>query len=174
MFSGHGLSFALENLMLCRADLFRSNDSGSFEDGVKVIGSYVGELFDRARRPSDFDGVDASRLCQPEMQTQIVLGEIAAAAANLIGLRHASSGESDARPEPQPIALCPGQFEADPMCAQDAVVVKNHRRAIDVRDDEVDVAIVIQIGNGETTADTRVFDRGPGLLGRLSEGGVAL
>jgi hypothetical protein len=34
--------------MLRRADLFRSNDSRTFEDGIKVIGSDTGELFDRA------------------------------------------------------------------------------------------------------------------------------
>ena len=43
-----GLSFAHENLVLRWADLFRSNDSRTFEDGIKVVGSYIGELFDRA------------------------------------------------------------------------------------------------------------------------------
>jgi len=62
----------------------------------------------------DFNRVDLAGRPEPEVNSQIMLGKIAASALNLLGLSHAACHNLEPRPDREPIALgaatIPGLF----------------------------------------------------------------
>src|SRR5215472_6639007 len=104
------------------ANAHGGNDAGTLQDGIKLVGGEVRERIGFARWPENFHAVDPGRDTQPEMQTQIVLREVAATAMNFVRLRHAAGNHLDARADSEAVALRAGQFETDPMPGVNAMV----------------------------------------------------
>jgi hypothetical protein len=91
------------------------SDAGAFYDGVDGVGGDVAQGFGGAIGPADFDGVHFRGGAQAEVQTQIVLGEIAGAAAHFAELFEAAGMNSDARADCGAIAFGADQFEEHAM-----------------------------------------------------------
>ena len=73
----------------------------AFQNSVKLVCFQVLDDVGRARRPADFDAIDLGCRAQPEVHAKIALREIASPAADLLRLRHAPSGNLDARADRQ-------------------------------------------------------------------------
>src|SRR6266581_7989179 len=127
------------------ANAHGGNDAGTLQDGIKLVGGDVRERIGFARWPENFHAVDPGGSTQSEMQTQIVLREVTAAAVNFVRLRHAAGNHLDPRADSEAVALRAGQFETDPMPACNAMVFQNHGSAVDVANDDVHVAVVKKI-----------------------------
>src|SRR5262249_59221835 len=97
----------------------------------------------------NLEGVEGGGAAETEVDWRVVLREVAAAAMNLVGLRHAAGGELDARADREAIALGARQFEADPMAAGHAGITQNHRAALQILDDDVHIAVVEEVADGE-------------------------
>ena len=110
------------------ADLFRRHDSFAFEDTVKLVRLQILDCIDFSGRPTDLQAVDSGGLVQTKVNAQIVLGKVASAAVNLAGLRHSTGDEFQSRTNRQAVALCPGQFEADPVFARKPMISQDHGR----------------------------------------------
>ena len=108
------------------------------------------------------------------MDPQIILRKIAAAAVDLVGLRHAAGDDLDAGIEREPVALGAGQLEADPMASGDAVIAQNHRAAVDIADDDIHIAVIEEIAHSKSARDATLFECRPSLVAGIAERAVLL
>ena len=92
------------------------------------------------------------------MDTKIVLGEITSSAANFLGLLTFHRRDRHPRAQTEAIALFPA-VRNSPNGIPGLPVVKNHGTAIDIADNDVDIAVVIKVGDGQAAAHTW-FDQG--------------
>ena len=69
---------------------------------------------------------------------------------HLVCLCHASRCDFDTGVEGQTITPCSGKFKAHPMTTRDAVVSEDRRLAIQIVDDDIHIAVVEKISDGET------------------------
>src|SRR5215469_4294786 len=125
-----------------RANTRGGNDAGTLQDGIEPVGGQISKGIGFAGWPEDFYPVDLGGRIESEVQTQVVLREVTAAAMNLIGLSHAAGSHFDACADGQAVALRTRQLETDPMPAGNAVISQNHGSAVDVAHDDVHVAII--------------------------------
>src|SRR5512133_2493266 len=103
------------------------------------------------------------------MQSKVMLRNVPATGANFVGLGHAASHNLQLRSYCQLVALGPGKFKADPVTACDALVVQQHRRAIQVFDNDVDVPVVVEISSTNTAAHPDFLQGWARLLGGVTE-----
>src|SRR5260370_18692940 len=70
-----------------RIELLGADDAFAFFDEDYLVGFDVFERFDEAARPADFEELDGFGFADAEVDAEIVLGKIAAAAADFVNLR---------------------------------------------------------------------------------------
>ena len=127
-------------------------NSRGFDDGVDGVGGKIVEGVDRAGRPADFYGVDFGGFAEAEMEAEIVLGEVAAAAADFGDLADAGGMDGDASADGGTIAFCADQFEEDAVIGIVVLVEKERGRFADVDEDDVDVAGVEDVAESSAAA----------------------
>ena len=81
-------------------------DAGGFYDGVDGVGGDVLQRFDFATGPADLHRVDFCGFAEAEVEAEIVLGEIASAAADFGDLADATGVDGDASADGGAIAFC--------------------------------------------------------------------
>ena len=86
-----------------------------------------------------------------EVQTRIILREVAAAAVDLIRLCDTSCYHFYSGTNRHAIAFGARQIEADPIAAWYSVVFQDHRSAVEIPDDHVHIAIVEEIAYRQTS-----------------------
>ena len=121
------------------------DDSFPFQQGIKAIGCEVLDRLDLPGRPADLQRLDLLCCPQAKVQTEITLRDVTTATANLVGLRHPSGYDLDARPDCHAIAFSTRQFQTHPVAAGNSVVLQDHRRAIEILDHDVHIAVVEQV-----------------------------
>ena len=107
-----------------------------------------------ARRPADFDAVNLRSGRQAEVNPQVALGKIAAAATNISGLSHPAGRELDPGTESKPVALCARQLKTHPMISRDAAIAKDQWRAINVFDYYIKLAIIEKVAHRQSAGDS--------------------
>lgn len=100
-------------------------------------------------------------ITQSEVDAQIVLGNIAAAAANLVNLTLVAGPNLDSGADPIAIGFDADRLNFDPMVPVSTVVSQQVRWPVHVIDDDIDVAVVVVIGEGHAAAGARGLDSGP-------------
>src|SRR5690348_3423101 len=136
-----------------RADRVRGNNTLAFENRIKLVCRQITQDLGCARRPADFDAVNLRGSGQTEVNPQIALGKIAAAATNISGLRHAAGSKFDAGAESEAIALCARQLKAHPMMPRDAMIAEDHGCAINVFDYHIKLAIIEKVAHRQSAGD---------------------
>src|SRR5437660_12670210 len=94
------------------ANAHGGNDAGTLQDGIKLVGGEVRERIGFARWPENFHAVDPGGSTQSEMQTQIVLREVTAAAVNFVRLLHAADNPLDPLADSESIAIRGGHVDS--------------------------------------------------------------
>ena len=77
---------------LRRRQCFRPCGFAAFFDDVEAIDGEIGEAVDLAGGPAHFDPIDDGSLVEAEVQAEIVLRVVAAAAAHFVDLRQGLFG----------------------------------------------------------------------------------
>src|SRR5207245_11537427 len=122
-------------------------------NGEEVVSWYVLDGFHLAGGPVDLDQVDACPSRQAEVQAQITRGEIAAAAPNLVPLNQIAGHHLHACPQRIGIFPHANHLDCDPVVVVAAVVAQDGGLAVEIIDDDVDVAVVEEIAEGGAAAD---------------------
>src|SRR5712691_9272287 len=108
---------------LGRVELHGADDAFALFDEDNLIGLDVLEGFDEAAGPADFEELDVFGFSDAEVDAEIVLGKIAAAAADFVDLRMETffTGKMrdafDARADAAAIGFCADGFDFDPIVA---------------------------------------------------------
>ena len=58
------------------------------------------------------------------------------------------------------VAATADEFDTDPMIAEGLVVFEEQGRTVDLSEDEIEIAVVVDIGEGGATSDDRLGDIG--------------
>src|SRR6266436_388489 len=115
-----------EKNLLCRfgrIELLSADDAFAFFDEDDLIRLHVFESFDEAAGPADFEEFHVFGFADAEVDAEIVLGKIAAAAADFVNLRMQTllAGEMrdalDACADAAAIGFCADSFYFDPIVA---------------------------------------------------------
>src|SRR6202521_5504869 len=109
---------------------------------INGVRSNILQGFDHAVRPANFDGVHFRGGAQAKVQTQIILREIACAAANLAELLDATSANGRTRTDRCAIALGAHEVKQNPVKIVAISIQKNRRRFSDVEQNDIDVPVV--------------------------------
>lgn len=88
---------------------------------------------------------------EPEDEPPIRVGKIGAATIEKPGLRHPFRCEFDPPADEITMVRCL-KINADPAGRRTGLVAKHRSRLVDIADDEIDPAIIIEITCGQTTA----------------------
>src|SRR5215813_14378067 len=148
--------FALHSRLLttcCRGDfpgLFLFDESLAFFDRQEFVRIHVRYLVNHAARPADFNEVYFRPLLQAEVQTQVALRHITPAATRFVNLSQIPGDDFNPRPDAVTIALHSDQPDRNEIVRVTAVVAQQLWRAVQVIDYQVDVAIIIQIREGDS------------------------
>ena len=79
------------------------------------------------------------------MKTEIVLRNIAGAAAHFVNLGVGADDDSDTRADGAPIRNGTDTLDLDPVPARSPVVAKQSWKIVDVAHHDVDIAVVVEI-----------------------------
>src|SRR5579864_5165113 len=127
-------------------------NTGTFHNGVDGVAGDVLQGFESAVGPTDFYGFHFGGGAQAEMEAKVVLGEVAAAAADFAELLNATGVNGDARPDGGAIAFCADQLEEHTVVPRAIGVEENGRRRANVEDDHVDVSGVEDVAESDAPA----------------------
>src|ERR1700674_2862178 len=126
-------------------DLIRGYDSFAFFHNIETVRRKVLQDLSAAGRPANLNPIDFVRGPQSKMHPQVILREIAAAAANLIDLGERACNHSHLRTQTESVAARADELNCDPVVGTGPFIVENHGRTVDVFDHNIDSAIVIEI-----------------------------
>src|SRR5690349_10437777 len=86
----------------------------AFFDDVKFVGFHITEDLQLSTGPMHLDSFSAGSLAQTEMQTEVALGNVAAAAANFLQLLVAARAHCNPRADGVAVGLCANELQRDP------------------------------------------------------------
>jgi len=127
----------------------------------------------------DFQEVDFIGFAEAEVDAQVVLGEIAAAAADFVDLRMGiffAGGMGDApeaRADAAAIGFCADGFDFDPVVAGARIAAEELGEIVDSVDDDVEVAVIVEVAEGAAARGHGRGDAGAGVVGNVIEAAVA-
>ena len=107
----------------------------------------------RGVRPDHRDLVGAVALAEAKSHGQFRLRQVTARGHHLAPQCPAIDAQPDPRANGVAIGLRPDELEAQPMMAQLLVVSKQERRAVDLRQNDVEVAVAVDVGECRAAAD---------------------
>ena len=107
------------------------------------------------------------------MQPQVVLRIVAAAAADFLPLLAVGGDEAHQRADGVAVRLRAHELQRHPMALAGLIEAEEIGRVVQVVDDDVDVAVVVEVGKGGAAAGLRRRHRRAELLGDVGEAPVA-
>src|SRR5262249_51338314 len=152
-----GSEFA--RLLLHRALSRWFNLPRAFFDEDDLARSHVVQRINHAARPSHFNRLRFRRLAESEMGAQVVLGIVAAAAANLINLCPAVSDTLDPRAGRRSIRFHPDQLDRYPVVIRRRIRPQQNRKIVDWIDHHVKVAVIVEIAERAAATGCRLHER---------------
>ncbi len=154
------------------------DDSLSFCALVALASFEILELLDAAVRPLDRDAVGLVFLAEAESERQFGLRKIAGAALYHPRLGDASAFETDNRSDGVAIGLGADEAEAEAVVPalriEDLIVAEKIRRTVVGGEEQVEVAVAIEVCIGEAAPDFRLAEVGTSFTGDVTEGSIAL
>src|SRR5258708_1838806 len=148
-------------------------DAGAFDNRVNGIASDVFQGFDFPARPANFDRFHFLGRAQAEVQTQIVLREVACAATDFAELFNTCGTNRYAGTDCSAVALRADELEEDAMIAAGVFILDMRRRLAHVQEKDVNVAGVEDVTESSAAARMKRQSGEAGFLGDFVEGAVA-
>src|ERR1700675_745836 len=138
-------------------DLIRGYDPFAFFHNIESVRRKVLQDLGAAGRPANLNPIDFVGGAQSKVHPQIILREVAAAAANFINLRERACNHSHLRTQSESVAARADQLNRDPVVGTGPFIVENHimenhGRTVDIFDHDIDSAIVVEIPKRRTPA----------------------
>src|SRR5438094_6326650 len=149
------------------------NTSAAFLQRVQAIDGKVFPALFKAVRPSYVDPIDAGAGGESEVHTQIVLRQVAAAAADLLPLLDPAGQRPHARADRIAIRLHADELQREPVMRGIALEAEQVRRVVDVRDGDVDLPVVVDIAERRAAPGLRRRRRRAEPLGHVRKSSVA-
>ena len=146
-------------------------DAYALSDGDKLTGGKCGVFLDKSEWPMDLN-VGGCRSTEAEVQTGIAGGEITGLTEYLLGLHLAAVVSQDARPDGAAVALHSLKTDLDPVVAGRSVVAQQRRRLVDVHDQDIHIAVVVEVAKGNAAAAVAGNDTWTSLRTHFGEGAV--
>ena len=138
-----------------------------------AIGLQPGPGLLEAIRPTHDNAVDGVRASQPEMEAQVVLRIVAAAAADFLTLLAVGRDEAHQRTDCAPVGLGADKLQRHPVPLAGLIEAEQIRCVVQIVDDDVDVAVVVEVGKRGPPAGLRRRHRRAELLADVREPSVA-
>ena len=139
------------------------------DDRVRPIRPEVLERADRTRRPAQGDLIHLPGRADADQQAGVIRRLEAVSPLALPDDRPAAHLDQDAGADRVAVAPGPPQLEPDPVVAGLRVVAQQGRRGVLVIDDDVDVAVVVDVAERRAAADVTGVEVRPGVAGRQAE-----
>src|SRR3989442_370190 len=162
-----------------RIELHGTEDAFAFFDEDHLVGLDVAERLDEAAGPADFQEFDVLGFADAEMDAQIILRKIAAAAAHFVYLRMEALFAREvrdafyARADAAAIRFGADGFDFDPIVARTRVATQKLRVIVDGVDHHVEVAVIVKVAEGAAARRDRGGDSRSSVVGNVFETAVA-
>src|SRR5207245_1141665 len=162
-----------------RIELLGADDAFAFLDEDDLVGLDVFEGFDEAAGPADFEELDVFRFADAKVHAQIVLRKIAAAATHFVDLRMQAllarkmRDTFDARADAAAIGFRADGFDFDPVVGGAGIATQQLRKIVDGIDDDVEVAVIVEVAEGASARGDRRGNSGASVIGNIFEAPVA-
>src|SRR5439155_1759819 len=159
--------------------LLGADDAFAFLDEDDLVGLDVFEGFDEAAGPADFEELDVFRFADAKVHAQIVLRKIAAAATHFVDLRMQAllarkmRDTFDARADAAAIGFRADGFDFDPVVGGAGIATQQLRKIVDGVDDDVEVAVIVEVAEGASARGDRRGNSGASVIGNIFEAPVA-
>src|SRR5215470_5212258 len=167
MENDYASEFSLRRLTACHQggliDIFLLDNALSFFDRQQLVRIHVGNSVNHAARPADFDEVYLRPLFQAEMQPRVALRDVTRAAPHFVYLRQIAGDDFDLGADAVAVALDADRPDRHEVIRVAAVVPQQLRRAVQIVDDNVNIAVIIQIAESHTTPRAQLHQRRAGL-----------
>src|SRR5580698_1337850 len=132
------------------------------------IGRKVRVNLDTAEGPADFD-VNRCGGAETKVETRIVCGDVARLAHGFLDMNFAAAANGDSASEGAAIAFGSVQADLDPVVVGRSVIAQERGRLILIHDENVEVAVIVEVAECATAADVAGVEGGLGLFGDLYE-----
>src|SRR3954470_12735944 len=171
--AGCAYSGAANNRTSSASVAIRPRMTAALFQRVKTIGvQSIPRLF-ASIRPAHVDAVHARGERQPEVHAELVLREIAAAAANLLPLLDAAGDAPHPCADRIAIRRDAGELQGDPVVARVALTAEEIGPIVDVRDRHIDLTVVVEITKGRAAPCLWRRDRRAEPLRHVNETSIA-
>src|ERR1035438_5029948 len=108
------------------------------------------------------------------MQARVVRREKTGLAGQALCLHLSAVARQNSGADRTAIAFCSFQAHFDPMIAGGSVIAQKRRGLIAVHDENVEVAIVVEVAEGASAAHVARCNGGTGLIAQFEESSIAL
>src|SRR5664280_2957013 len=143
-------------------------DAASFVHDEELAGGHVGKLLPDAAGPLHFQR-HGGGLSQPRGQRQVAGRTVAGAGAHHIPLLPRSSLYAHHGADSVAIRLRPGQAHVQPVVTVAAIVAIQVRRTVIGGNQNVEIAVAVEIGIGGAARHNRTMERGVHLCAHVLE-----
>src|SRR6266581_4930631 len=149
-------------------------DAGAFDNRVDGVGGDILERLDLSAWPANLDRFHLRGGAQAEVQTQIVLREVACATADFAELFNTRGTNRYTGADCSAVALRADELEEDAMIAAGVFIFEKRRRLAHVQEKDVNVAGVEDVAESSAPAGMKRQSGKAGFLGDFVEGAVAI
>src|SRR3954453_11213520 len=150
---------------------FVGHDPRAFTHGYELIRGDAGNHLACPARPEDLD-TDGRESPETEVEARIVRRIETRLADHGLSLGPISCVDEHARPDGAVVRLDSLQFDFDPMPGSRHVIAQERWRFVQVDDEHVDIAVIVEVPERAPTAAVRLRDARPRLLLQLLERAV--
>ena len=145
------------------------HNSGAFFHRDDLVDGHVGQSIDLAARPGDFQGFDLRALAQTEVNSRIAGRHVAHAAFGLLDVHEAFGSQLQRSADAVAIRFGADQQNFQPVIRVAAVVAQEFRIIAAIVDDDVDVAVVVEISGSKAAANDGTHEIWAERLGNFLE-----
>src|SRR6267378_5750119 len=156
---------------LLRLELHGADDAFAFFDEDHLVRLDVLQGFHEAAGPANLEDLDVFGFADAEVNAQIILRKIAAAAADIVDLRMQTllAGTMryafDACADAAAIGFRANGLDFDPIVGGARVAPQKLGKIVNGVDDDVEIAVVIKVAEGTAARGDRLGDSGAGVVG---------
>ena len=134
----------------CFVDGLVEDLSATFIDLVEAIGGEVVKSLMSTAGPADFDGGNDRGSACAKVGAEIALREVAGSADDFADLVDTGGGDFDSGAECIAVGFCADESEVHEMIFVQRVVMEERRRVAIVCDENIDGAVVVEIGERDS------------------------
>src|ERR1035441_3417427 len=148
------------SIALAGAKAFGADHAGTLADDHQLADSHFGNFFDRSVGPANLQA-GRGRGAQPEMQPAIVDGKIRGLGEHCLHLPALPIRGHHLGANRTTVGGNANQQDLQPVIRPGDVIAQQRRRLVEIDNQNVDVAVVIEIAESHSPAAMRLGDAGP-------------